>query len=171
MSVVIRNVKIKDAKALLEIYAPYVKETAISFEYEAPGVREFRNRIKTITKKFPYVVAEVDGKIAGYAYAGVFHARKAYECSVETSIYVEKNTHGTGVGRALYNALEKELKKQNISALYACIAATPRENDLHLTDASIRFHEKLGYKLAGRFTSCAVKFNDWYDMVYMEKHI
>lgn len=171
MDIVIRNVKLKDAKALLEIYAPYVNETAISFEYNPPSLREFRNRIKTISKKFPYLVCELDGKIVGYCYAGVFHAREAYNCSVETSIYVEKSCRGNGVGRALYNGLEKELKKQNVSALYACIAATSRENDLYLTDASIRFHEKLGYKLAGRFTNCATKFNAWYDMVYLEKHI
>lgn len=168
----IRSVKPKDAKQLLKIYAPYVTDTAITFEYDVPSLKEFRGRIKTISKKFPYIIAEKDGVILGYAYAGVFHARKAYECSVETSIYVQKDARGSGLGRALYAELETRLKEINVSALYACIAATPREDkDPYLTNASILFHEHLGYTKAGHFTSCARKFDLWYDMVYLEKHI
>ena len=82
----IREAVLSDASRILEIYAPYVEETAISFEYEVPDLTEFETRIKKITERFPYLVAEEDGKIIGYCYANEFRTRKAYEKNVETSI-------------------------------------------------------------------------------------
>ena len=87
----IEKVSTADAEELLAIYAPYVEETAISFEYEVPSVDEFRNRIEQISAKYPYIKAVVDGKIAGYAYAAGFKDRKAYDWSVETTIYIRKD--------------------------------------------------------------------------------
>ena len=81
----IEKVSTADAEELLAIYAPYVEETAISFEYEVPSVDEFRNRIEQISAKYPYIKAVVDEKIAGYAYAAGFKDRKAYDWSVETT--------------------------------------------------------------------------------------
>lgn len=83
----IRTVTENDAEQLLEIYAPYVEKTAITFEYEVPSVEEFKSRIKGTLKKYPYFAAELDGKIVGYAYAGEFKERAAYDWAVETSIY------------------------------------------------------------------------------------
>ena len=85
---VIRIAKPEDAEELLKIYAPYVKHTAITFEYEVPTVEEFRDRIEHILKRHPYLVAERDGELIGYAYAGVFNEREACDRSVETAIYV-----------------------------------------------------------------------------------
>jgi len=167
----LRTVKVEDAAELLEIYAPYVKNTSITYEYDVPSVEEFENRIKTITQKFPYIVATENEKIIGYAYAGVFHARKAYEHSCELSIYVDINHHHKGVGSALYDELEKRLLEKDITVLYACIASTPRNPDPYLTDSSLRFHEARGFKYAGKFSGCAYKFDRWYNMVYMEKHL
>lgn len=166
----IRIARPEDAEALLDIYAPYVKETAITFEYEVPSVEEFRKRIESILKKYPYLLAEQDGKITGYAYAGVFNERPAADWAVETAIYVEKDSRRTGVGRALYGALEKALAGQNILNVNACIA-WPETEDEYLTYDSIRFHEHMGYRMVGRFHQCGYKFGRWYDLAWMEKHL
>ncbi len=167
---IIRAAKVTDAERLLEIYAPYVRETAVTFEYEVPSVEEFKRRIGYTLEKYPYLVAERDGKIAGYAYAGTFNERPAAAWSVETAIYVEKGSRRTGVGRALYTALEKELSLQNILNLNACIAC-PEVEDEYLTYDSIRFHGHMGYRMAGKFHQCGYKFGRWYHLVWMEKHI
>ena len=165
----IRTVTPEDAERLLEIYSYYVKNTAISFEYEIPSLEEFRERIVNISKKYPYICAIADEKIIGYAYAGVFHEREAYRYSVELSIYVDLERRRGGCGRALYAALEERLKKQGIKNLYACIAVPPKKADEYLTFDSMKFHKKMGYKIAGHFHSCGIKFDRWYDMIYMEK--
>lgn len=170
MAPTIRNAEPEDAEALLSIYAPYVVNTAITYEYDVPSVEEFADRIRSTREKNPYLVAEVDGRPVGYAYAGVFHARAAYRASAETSIYVALGEHGHGIGRALYDALEEACRQRGICNLYACIAYTEVEDE-HLTQASVRFHTKLGYRMVGRFQKCAKKFDHWYDMVYMEKFI
>ncbi|MCF0128863.1 MAG: N-acetyltransferase family protein [Pseudobutyrivibrio sp.] len=170
MDIIIRDVRLEDAASLLEIYGPYVKETAITFEYEVPSVDEFKARIENITKKYPYFVAELEGKIVGYCYAGIFKARAAYDWAVETTIYVKKDLRRSGVGRKLYAKLEEALKAQGILNLCACIAC-PREGNEYLTDDSIRFHESLGYELVGRFHQCGYKFDHWFDMVWMEKMV
>ena len=171
MNVTIREASEDDAESLLKIYAPYVEKTAISFEYSAPSLDEFRKRIANIRQKYPYVVAVLNGEIVGYAYAGTFHARDAYLHTAELSIYVDERFHRFGIGTALYDALEERLKARGFHALYACIAKTERENDEYLTDTSPRFHEKRGYHLCGTFKDCAIKFNQWYSIVYYEKHI
>lgn len=166
--VTIRTAKPEDAKALVEIYAPYVIDTAITFEYEVPSVEEFRNRIIKTLEKYPYFVAEKDGKILGYAYAGVFKARRAYDHCVETSIYVDMNAHGQGIGRKLYETLEAELQSRGFININACISWIDEPNK-HLTHQSPKFHEKLGYKKNAHFHRCGYKFGEWYDMIWMEK--
>ncbi len=216
-AVTIRMAVPEDAEALLKIYAPYVEKTAVTFEYEVPSAAEFSDRIKRTLKKYPYLAAEQDGEVVGYAYAGTFHERAAYDWAVETSIYVREDKKGSGIGRALYSALEHSLLRQNILNVNACIAypahwavetsiyvredkkgsgigralysalehsllrqnilnvnaciAYPAREDEYLTKDSVRFHEKLGYRMAGRFHQCGYKFGRWYDMVWMEKHL
>ncbi len=159
-----------DAAQLLKIYAPYVTDTAISFEYVVPSENEFRARIESIMKKYPFIVAECNGELLGYTYAGEFKGRAAYDRCVETTIYVERGSRGVGVGRLLYGALETALREQNFLNLYACIATADKYDDT-LTDGSLRFHEKLGYRLIGEFRKCGFKFGRWYNMVWMEKFI
>lgn len=159
-----------DAEALLEIYAPYVRDTAVTFEYDVPSAAEFRDRIRNTLKKYPYLVAERSGKIMGYAYVGGFHARAAYDWAVETSIYIDRNYHGQGLGRRLYLALEDALKRQHIINLNACIAYT-KDEDSRLTHGSVKFHERMGYRIVGHFSECGYKFGKWYDIVWMEKHL
>ena len=169
------NVKIRfavpdDAEQLLSIYKPYVQETAITFEYEVPSPEEFRARIAHTLQKYPYLVLCEGEKILGYAYAGAFKERAAYQWSVELSIYIEKSSHGHGFGRLLYDALEVQLKKMGIKNLYACIAY-PEKDDEYLTGNSVNFHAHLGFVRVGEFRKCANKFGRWYNMTWMEKII
>lgn len=166
----IRIAAVQDAAGLLEIYAPYVEKTAITFEYEVPSVQEFAGRIGHVLEKYPYLAAERDGEIVGYAYAGPFKERAAYDWAVETTIYVREDRKGTGVGRELYEALEHALFLQNILNVNACIA-WPETEDEHLTKNSVQFHEHMGYRLVGEFYKCGYKFGRWYNMVWMEKHL
>jgi phosphinothricin acetyltransferase len=166
----IRPANPEDAAALLAIYAPYVEGTAISFEYEVPSVEEFRQRITNLSKDYPYLVAEKGGRIVGYAYAHIFHGRAAYQWSVETSIYVDKNEKRKGIGKQLHDALEQALKAQGILNMNAAIAYIEQEDE-YLTHDSIRFHERLGYKKVAHFHQCGRKFGRWYDVIWMEKII
>lgn len=151
----------EDAARLLEIYAPYVAHTAVSFEYEVPSVTEFQGRIEKTLTRYPYLIGKADGKIVGYAYASAFKTREAYNWAAETSIYIDENEHGKGYGKKLYLVLEEMLKKQNVLNLNACIA--------YPNPDSIAFHERLGYKTVAHFSKCGYKFHTWYDMIWMEK--
>lgn len=160
----------EDAEEILAVYTPYVEQTAITFEYEVPTVEEFRGRIAHTLQQYPYLVAEDETGILGYAYAGRFQTRAAYDWAVETSIYIRMDQKRRGLGRILYHALEEGLKEQGILNVNACIACTEQEDE-HLTNDSIYFHEHLGYRLVGTFYQCGYKFHHWYDMVWMERMI
>lgn len=167
----IRDAEVKDTERLLAIYSPYVEDTAISFEYDAPTLEEFKSRMrKTAERGYPWIVVEQDGYIEGYAYAGPFKPRAAYDWSVEVTVYLDRRVHKRGLGRALYEALEQRLKEKGIRNLYACIAWPP-EPDEYLTTNSADFHAHMGYKRVGEFHQCAYKFGRWYDMIWMEKII
>lgn len=168
--VVIRAARVSDAQSLLEIYEPYVRNTAITFEYEVPEPTDFRKRIENTLKKYPYIVAEADGEILGYAYTGAFKERAAYDWSAEVSIYVKKDKRGLGIGGKLYAALEEISRAQHILNLNACIAYADTEDE-YLTNDSVTFHSHMGYKMVGKFHQCGYKFGKWYDMVWMEKMI
>lgn len=170
MNTIIRSVISDDAAALSEIYRPYVENTAVTYEYDAPDASEFVRRIENTLKKYPYLAAEKNGEIIGYAYAGPFKSRKAYDRSVETSIYVKQGCQGCGVGRMLYESLEKELSQMGITNMYACIAY-PETEDEYLNFNSRYFHEHMGFRLVGTFSKCAYKFGRWYGMIWMEKFI
>lgn len=159
----IRQVKLEDAEKLLTIYAPYIKETAITFETEVPSLKEFQERIQQIQEKFPYLVAEVDGEILGYAYAHTYYGRAAYDWTVEVSIYVDRSRQHAGIGSKLYDTLETELTKQNLINFLACISL-PNE-------PSIRFHEKRGYKQVAHFHKIGFKLGQWHDIIWMQKRM
>ena len=159
-----------DAPALLAIYAPYVENTAISFEYAVPSVEEFRSRIEGVRKSYPYLVVEAaDGSLLGYAYTHTFIPRAAYDHCAETTIYLSLDARHQGLGKRLYRALEELSLAQNIYNLYACIGEPQGEGDKYLTDNSIRFHEHLGFRRIGVFTRSGYKFGRWYDMSWAEK--
>lgn len=167
---ILEKVEMEDAEELLSIYAPYVENTAISFEYMIPSIEEFTHRIRTISSRYPYIKAVEDGKILGYAYANTFKGRKAYDWSVETTVYVKQDRKRNGIGSQLYEQLEKSLRGMGILNMNACIASPVSEDD-YLTDDSYFFHRKMGFELVGRFHKSGYKFEHWYDMIWMEKMI
>ena len=167
-AITLRTAALPDAERLLEIYRPYVEETAITFEYDVPTIDEFRGRMTRVLEKYPYLVAERDGTIVGYAYAGPFVGRAAYDWSVETTIYLDRAVRRQGIGKALYTALETVLGAMGILNLNACIGY-PETEDAYLTRNSVEFHAHLGYQWVGQFHNCGYKFGRWYHMVWMEK--
>jgi len=168
--IIIRNATIEDAEAILKIYSYYIENTAITMEYIVPTVEQFENRIRKTLENYPYLVAEQDGKIVGYAYAGKFHERAAFFRSAEVSIYLDREVHKSGLGRKLYEKLESKLKELGMLNVYASIAYTDNEDE-YLNNNSTHFHEHMGYKQVARFNLCAYKFNRWYDLIWMEKFL
>lgn len=168
--VVIRSAVPGDAARMLEIYAGYVQHTAISFEYVSPTLEVFLSRIAAVQAMYPWLALEVDGRVMGYAYAGRFHGRAAFDWDCETTIYLDPEVRGRGLGRRLYGALEAALRGMGVETMYALIAFADPEDE-HLTNASARFHTRMGYQQAGRLHRCGYKFGRWYDMLYMEKAI
>ena len=166
----IRSATKADAARLLAIYSYYVENTAISFECDVPSLAEFTDRIAKTLQKFPYLVAEEQDVVQGYAYAGAFNERAAYDHSCELSIYLSRDAKGRGYGRKLYEALEAALKAKGILNLYACIG-DPVTEDEYLTKNSEQFHQHLGFVKVGEFHKCGYKFGRWYNMIWMEKII
>lgn len=159
----VRTVTINDVQELLDIYSYYVLNTTITFEYDTPSINEFTQRIQKITQKYPYLVATLDDEIIGYAYATSYKERAAYDWSVETTVYVKETYQGIGVGKALYTHLEHALKEMNIVNMLACIT--------YPNPKSIEFHTKFGFEQVGHFHKVGYKFNEWRDIVWMQKSI
>lgn len=160
----------EDAKDLLQIYAPYILHTGITFEYEVPTETEFRERIKKTLEKYPYLVACKDGTPIGYAYAKALGERAAFSHSVETAIYLSREIRGKGLGTLLYSELERILKMQNVTNLYAAVSYREEEDET-ISHASPRFHLAKGFHQAAHFKKCGYKFARWYDIVWYEKYI
>ena len=129
---------------------------------------EFQKRIENTLKRYPYLLAESAGEILGYAYTGPFVGRAAYDWAAETTIYLKTDKKKKGIGRALYEALEKVSRAQNILNLNACIGY-PEAEDEYLTGNSVQFHEHMGYRMVGEFHKCGYKFGRWYNMVWRER--
>lgn len=167
----VEEAEVRFAGEMLDVYRPYVKDTAISFEIEPPSLDEFEWRVKAMRDAhYPWLMACVGDRIVGYAYAGPFKGQAAYARSVEVSIYLARDVCRKGYGRRLYQALEAALRTRGFANAYACIAYTDRR-DPYLTRASVRFHSALGFRRVGRFTDCAEKFGRLYSMVWMEKRL
>lgn len=160
--ITIRPATVADAQDLLNIYAPYILETAITYEYDVPSLEEFQGRIARTLEKYPYLVAvDACGRIVGYAYASPFITRSACDWSVETSIYVDRNCRGRHIGALLYEELERILKAQHVINACAYICASYEE--------SIAFHKKHGYEIVATFHKSGFKLGRWHDLVCMEK--
>ena len=161
--ITLRKATTEDGAALAAIYKYYVEETAVTFEYIAPSAEEFSQRIAHKTEKYPFLVAEEDGKPVGYAYASEYRERAAYSWDVETSVYVDTAHQGHGIGKRLYGALEEILKLQGVVNLYACIT--------YPNTYSVAMHEAFGFDYIGRFHSAGFKFGVWRDVSWFEKQI
>lgn len=152
-----------DVPAILAIYAPYVTDTTISFEYDTPTQDAFLERFLKITTDFPWLVWEENGEILGYAYACHPFERAAYRWCAEPSIYLAPDARGKGIGRKLYTALEELLKLLGYRMLFALITGENR--------ASLAFHEKLGYTLAGKLHTSGYKMGRWCNVFWLEKQL
>ena len=152
-----------DVPAILAIYAPYVTDTTITFEYDVPTQTEFLERFCRITAEFPWLVWEEGSEILGYAYACHPFERAAYSWCAEPSIYLTPEAQGRGIGRKLYLALEELLKGLGYRMLYALITG---ENQ-----GSVAFHEKLGYTFAGKLRTAGYKMGRWCDVFWLEKQL
>ncbi len=170
-NITVRNATLHDAPHILKIYAHYVSQTAVSFEYDVPSLAEFTERMQRIMQQYPYLVAERGSTVVGYAYAAPFIGRAAYCRSCETAIYLDRDMKKQGIGKMLYTALEKKLKAMGMQNLYACIGLPCAAYDPYITTNSADFHAHMGYRQVGVFRKCGYKFNRWYDMVWMEKII
>ena len=159
----IRFAKPSDAATLLAIYTPYVENTAITFEYEVPTIEDFATRIAKTLEKYPYLVAEEDGLILGYAYSSTYYARAAYDWAVELSVYVSQDARGYGVGSKLYDTLEDLLDQMGYVHFLACISL-PNE-------ASLALHRKRAYQQVAHFPKIGYKFNRWHDIVWLQKSL
>ena len=160
---VIRRAVADDAAALLDIYAPYIRETAITFEYDVPAAEEFAARIGDIARTHPYLVCERDGRPVGYAYAHNIRERAAYDWAAELSVYLAPAAQGQGAGTALYRCLIDLLAMQNLRILYGCVTL-PNEK-------SERLHEKLGFAPVGVWHGAGWKFGRWHDVGWLEKRL
>ena len=152
-----------DAPALLKIYSPYVLETAITFELTVPSPAEFRERIQSISAAYPYLVAEEEGRILGYAYGTRFKGRAAYDWAAETTVYVAQDARKRGVGSLLYGRLLPLLAAQGVQKAYACITWPNMP--------SVAFHQRMGFVEEGRFLRCGYKLGQWRDVIFMGKDL
>lgn len=157
----IRIANIKDVPEMLAIYAPYVENTTVSFEYEPPTLEEFTRRFTTFTQQFPWLVWEEDGKILGYAYASAPFTRAAFGWCAEPTVYLRPEARGRGIAANLYTVLEEILFRQGYQALYALVCGENTQ--------SRRFHEKQGYHITAEFPGIGFKMGRWLSLIWYEK--
>ncbi|MBW5415896.1 N-acetyltransferase [Pseudomonas luteola] len=163
MSCKVRVAVPDDASAIQAIYAPMVLNTAISFELVPPTVQEMANRIETTLSTYPYLVAEQNGRVIGYAYASQHRAREAYRWSVDVTVYIDPTVHRQGIGRSLYQGLLPILTEQGFHAAYAGIALP--------NNASVGLHEALGFKHIGTYPEVGFKHDRWHDVGYWRREL
>ncbi|MGH2642978.1 MAG: GNAT family N-acetyltransferase [Chitinophagaceae bacterium] len=156
----IRLIQTGDYSAVLNIYGPYVQNTAISFEYDIPPLSEFSKRIENITSFYPWLVAEIDNHIVGYAYASKHRSRNAYDWSVESSVYLLENYHRMGIAKELYTKLFEPLRLQGIVNVYAGITLPNIKSE--------SFHAAMNFKPVGIYHKVGYKNNQWHDVLWME---
>jgi L-amino acid N-acyltransferase YncA len=151
-----------DVPAIAAIYRPAVLEGTASFELEPPGEAEMLRRFEAIVGAgYPYYVAEIDGRVAGYAYASAYRARPGYRFTVENSVYVAADAQGKGIGRVLLAAVISACRAQGYRLMIAIIGDSANY-------ASITLHQRAGFRLCGTIHSVGYKFGRWLDSVIME---
>lgn len=145
-----------DSTSILQIYAPYITDTVITFEYQVPTMTEFSDRIANIKRKYPWLVCEIKDNIVGYAYASRFREREAYSWSVDFSVYINPQYHRKNIGKALYFALFEILKLQGYYNIYAGVTIPNIKSE--------SLHESFGFKAIGIYQNVGYKFGRWHDV-------
>lgn len=156
----IRLAAAEDAAAIAAIYAPYVRDTVITFEVDPPDAAEMQRRIAKVGQRHPWLVAEAQGRVLGYAYAGEHRVRAAYRWNVETAVYLDAAAHRQGLGRRLYAALFAMLRQQGLYNAYGIITLP--------NAASVGLHEHLGFVPVGVFRGTGYKHGAWHDVGWWE---
>ncbi|MEX2283034.1 MAG: arsinothricin resistance N-acetyltransferase ArsN1 family B [Gemmatimonadota bacterium] len=159
----IRMAVADDARDVREIYAPFVTDSAVSFEQTPPTESEMAQRIRATLERTPWLVYEENSRVLGYAYAGKHRDRAAYQWSVEVSAYLRTEAHGKGIARALYDRLFRILVVQGFYSAFAGITLP--------NDASVAFHRAAGFQWIGTFHSIGYKFGQWHDTGWLERSL
>lgn len=160
-TVTLRRAHLEDAEAILEIYAPYIRNTNITFEYEVPSLSEFRERMAGIMEGYPYLICEIDGIAAGYAYAHRYKERAAYQWDAELSVYLREGCERRGIGQAFYTALMEILKEQHVRNVYGIVTSP--------NPPSEALHAAMGFRLAGVSLKTGYKLGKWIDVSCFER--
>lgn len=156
----IRNIELRDAGQICDLYNFYVENTVCTFETNRVSIEEMTQRIENITESYPWIVAEEDGLILGYAYAGKWKERGAYRFTVETSVYIRAGYEGNRLGTTIYTSLIRRLRSQGIHAVIGGVVLPNEQSE--------RLHERLGFKRIGLFSEVGYKFDGWRDVGYFE---
>jgi L-amino acid N-acyltransferase YncA len=159
----IRPVQLSDAAAIARIYQHYVTTTIISFETEPPSVDEMTARMQKITARHSWLVYENEGALLGYAYTSTFRERRAYQATVESTVYLDQTAIGHGIGRTLYQALLDDAAAKGYREALG-VVALPNE-------LSVKLHEKLGFIKVAHLEKIGCKFNHWIDVGIWQKHL
>lgn len=159
--IAIRSATVADAARCAEIYAPFVTDSWVSFELEAPGPEEMAGRIAGALQSHDWLVAEREGAVLGYAYGSGHRTRAAYRTSCDVAVYVDRDQARQGIGRALYEALLPRLKDRNLHAAFAGIALP--------NDASIALHRAMGFEPVGTYRQVGWKMGDWRDVAWFQR--
>ena len=162
MSKRIRLATIEDLARIQEIYKPYVEQEdiVVNSEHSVPTMEELKERFDLVTKDFPWLVCEIDGVVAAYAYAGKPFKREGYKWNAEVSVYTDAAYHGRRLASALYECLIELLKIQGYYNVYACI--------LSINEKSMKFHEKYGFKITNVFENAVYKYGKWLSVIWMK---
>lgn len=163
MSPSIRPATPADAAAVATIYAPFVTDSAVSFEFEPPGADDFAKRIEGAQPRYPWLVAEEEGAVVGYGCASEFRERPAYQRSTEISIYLDERHRGRGLGRAMLDALLVELEQRGFATVIAGLTLPNPASEALFTSA--------GFELSGTFRNVGFKFGRWHDVMFLQRSI
>jgi len=156
----IRNVQIEDAQELLDIYNYYVVNTVITFDLEALSLDAFKEKITTVSADYPFIVYEENSEILGYAYGSKFRPKPAYNNTVESTVYLKHGAQGKQIGSKLYNELLFLLKQKNVHIVLG-VLTLPNE-------ASVKLHEKFGFKEVAHLKEVGLKFGEWQDVGFWQ---
>jgi L-amino acid N-acyltransferase YncA len=159
----IRSCEAKDVQQIADIYNYYIENTVITFEEMPLSASDMGRRIASYTERYPWYVCEVDGYIAGYAYATKWKERTAYKNTLEITVYIKHSLTGSGYGKALFSALIESLNQTDCHVMLGCIALP--------NAASVGLHEHFGFKKVAHFPEVGRKFDRWLDVGYWQKII
>lgn len=159
----IRDITENDVKFCADIYNYYVKNSCFTLEEKELSFSEYDKRVKSVIKNYPFLVAENDGEIVGFAYLSAFNERSGYRYTADLSVYVKNDCIRAHTGQKLYDEIEKRAGKLGIKNVVSIITQA--------NDASVKFHEKNGFVNEGRLCGVAEKFGNVYDVIFMRKEI